>query len=157
GSRALSYSVGAYTPSGAIAPWSSRGPGQSGTVKPDIAAPGGTVRSAVPGGGYEQWSGTAMAAPHVAGAVARLWEAVPELVGDVARTRALLDESAVDVRDTSCGGTTDDNNVWGEGRLDVLAAWELAQEQAFDAAPEPTVTGDEAKVGVTLTASVPAW
>ena len=157
GARTLSYSVGAFTPSGAIASYSSRGPGQSGTVKPDIAAPGSTVRSAVPGGGYDQWSGTSMAAPHVAGAVALLWDAVPELVGDVTATRAILDGSARDVRDTSCGGTTDDNNVWGEGKLDVLAAYRLATKLAFDAAPEPVVSGPEAKVGVQLTATVPAW
>ncbi|MDR7382349.1 S8 family serine peptidase [Promicromonospora iranensis] len=157
GARQISYSVGAFTPSGAIASFSSRGPGQSGTVKPDIAAPGETVRSAVPGGRYEQWSGTSMAAPHVAGAVALLWDAVPELVGDVTRTRAILDGSAADVRDTSCGGTTDDNNVWGEGKLDVLAAYELAQAQAFAASPEPVVSGAQSKVGVQLTATVPAW
>ncbi|WP_129786333.1 S8 family serine peptidase [Promicromonospora panici] len=157
GARTLSYSVGAFAPSGAIASFSSRGPGQSGTVKPDIAAPGQTVRSAVPGGGFEQWDGTSMAAPHVAGAVALLWDAVPELVGDVTGTRAILDGSARDVRDVTCGGTTDDNNVWGEGKLDVLAAYQLATKLAFDAAPEPVVSGAEAKVGVQLTATVPAW
>ena len=157
GSRQASYSVGAFGPSGSIAPWSSRGPGQSGTVKPDIAAPGTAVRSAVPGGGYEQWSGTSMAAPHVAGAVALLWDAVPELMGDVARTRAILDDSAADRADTSCGGTTDDNNVWGEGRLDVLAAYELATERAFETATTPTVSGTAYRVGTPLTAAVAAW
>ena len=57
GSRQASYSVGAFTPSGSIAAFSSRGPGQSGTVKPDIAAPGETVRSALPGGGYASGPG----------------------------------------------------------------------------------------------------
>ena len=37
-------------------------------------------------------------------------------------TRELLDDSAVDTPDLTCGGTADDNNVFGEGRLDVLAA-----------------------------------
>ena len=149
GSRQASYSVGAFSSSGAIAGFSSRGPGQSGTVKPDIAAPGVAVRSAVPGGGYEEWSGTSMAAPHVAGAVALLWDAVPVLVGNVPGTRAILDGSATDVRDTSCGGTTDDNNVWGEGKLDVLAAYELAQRQTFTSTPSPEILGT-AVVGWTL-------
>lgn len=157
GSRQASYSVGAVTLSGAVTPWSSRGPGQSGTVKPDIVAPGDNVRSAVPGGGFQQWDGTSMAAPHVAGAVALLWDAVPELVGDVTRTRAILDGSARDVNDTSCGGTVDDNNVAGEGRLDVVAAYQLAREQAFTESPEPVISGAEAKVGVPLTVTVPAW
>jgi protocatechuate 3,4-dioxygenase beta subunit len=62
-----------------------------------------------------------MAAPHVAGAVALVWSAAPSLVRDIAETRRLLDESAVDTNSTQCGGTSDDNNVWGEGKLDTLA------------------------------------
>jgi len=158
GSRQASYSVGAFTPSGTIAPWSSRGPGQSGTVKPDIAAPGDKVLSAVPGGGFEQWSGTSMAAPHVAGAVALLWDAVPELVGDVQRTRAILDDSAHDVNDTSCGGTADDNNVWGEGKLDVLAAYEAAQDQQFASTPAPVINVHAAEVEGALSVEPdPVW
>jgi subtilisin family serine protease len=156
GARQASYSVGAFSSAGTIAAFSSRGPGQSGTVKPDIAAPGVAVRSAVPRGAYEAWSGTSMAAPHVAGAVALLWDAVPTLVGDVARTRAVLDGSARNVDNTSCGGTADDNNVWGEGKLDVLAAYELAQEQAFITAPAPRVQGTP-RVGATLTVEPPVW
>ncbi|MBO0611129.1 S8 family serine peptidase [Myceligenerans salitolerans] len=155
GSRAATYSVGATRANGTVAAFSSRGPGQSGAVKPDITAPGVGVLSAVPGRArLEQLSGTSMATPHVAGAVALLWSAVPALVGDVQETRAILDDSAVDVGGTAaleCGGTADDNNVYGEGRLDVLAAYELAQSMEFDATQQPSVTGT-AKVGQTLTA-----
>ena len=63
-----------------------------------------------------------MASPHVAGTIALMWSANPALVRDIASTRAILDATAIDVSDTSCGGTASDNNVWGEGRLNALAA-----------------------------------
>ncbi|WP_460755807.1 S8 family serine peptidase [Myceligenerans cantabricum] len=153
-SRSASYAVGALQVSGTVAEFSSRGPGQGGDVKPDITAPGVGILSSLPGGRLGRLSGTSMAAPHVAGAVALLWSAVPELVGDVPRTRAILDDSAVDVGGSAalgCGGTADDNNVYGEGTLDVLAAYDLAQAMEFDVTPDPAVTGT-ATVGQTLTA-----
>ena len=48
----------------------------------------------------------------------------PSLIGDIDGTRALLDDTAVDTPTPQCGGTADDNNVFGEGRLDALALLE---------------------------------
>jgi len=121
GSRIANYSVGAYDVSNNIASFSSRGAGQDGEIKPNISAPGVAVRSSLPGNAYGSVSGTSMAAPHLAGAIALLWSAAPSLVGQITATRQLLNDTAVDRLDAQCGGTTDDNNVWGEGRLDALA------------------------------------
>ncbi|RKH09186.1 hypothetical protein D7V97_17365 [Corallococcus sp. CA053C] len=122
-----SYSAGAFDINGTIASFSGRGASAfGGILKPDIAAPGVNVRSSVPGGGYEAYSGTSMASPHVAATVALMWSAAPSLLGDVATTRALLDASAVDREDLGCGGTPADNNVWGEGTLDAFRAVELS-------------------------------
>ncbi len=126
GSRTLSYSVGAHDVDNLIGEFSSRGPGQDGSIKPDISAPGVEVRSSFPGGGYAIGSGTSMAAPHVSGAIALLWAGAPALVGDIEATRALLDGTAIDTADDQCGGTPENNNVYGEGRLDALALLEAS-------------------------------
>ncbi|MFG3105362.1 S8 family serine peptidase [Streptomyces tendae] len=148
GSQAPSYGVGAYDSSGRIADFSGFGPSLvDGSMKPNISAPGVDVRSTWPGDSYNTISGTSMATPHVAGAVALLWSAAPSLIGDIDATRALLNDGAVDVDDTHCGGTADANNVWGEGRLDIFASVDKAPHTAA------TMTGkvtDEA-TGAALT------
>ena len=159
-----SYSVGAFDSGNAIASFSSRGPSAvDGGIKPDIAAPGVAVRSSVPGGGYEAFNGTSMAAPHVTGTIALLWSAAPSLIGQIDATRALLDDTAIDTDSAQCGGTADDNNVWGEGRLDALALVERAprgpvgvldgQVRDIDASPiagaQVTVTGPVTRTATT--------
>ena len=121
GSRLATYSSGAYDISNNIASFSARGPGQSSGIKPNISAPGVNVRSSWPGSSYNAISGTSMASPHVAGAIALLWSGVPSFERDIDATRALLDDTAINVSALTCGGTADDNNVFGEGRLDAKA------------------------------------
>ncbi|MEV0647023.1 S8 family serine peptidase [Phytomonospora sp. NPDC050363] len=139
----VSYSSGAYDINNAIADFSGRGPGRDGEVKPNLAAPGVNVRSSVPNGGYQAFSGTSMAAPHTTAVVALMWSAAPALVGDVAATKALLDGTARDTENLECGGTLANNNVFGEGRLDALAAVE-ASPRGGTGALNGTVTGDGA-------------
>lgn len=118
-----SYSVGSFTINNTMSVFSSRGTSAvDGGIKPNIAAPGENVRSAWNNGAYNTISGTSMAAPHVAGTVALMWSAAPALIGDVSRTRALLDQTAIDTAAVSCGGTVDNNNMWGQGKLDAYTA-----------------------------------
>ncbi len=114
---------------GTIASFSSRGPsGFDSKVGPDVSAPGVNVRSSIMGGGYSGsfWSGTSMAAPHVAGAVALLWSAKPELVGKIPETIAKFTGTAVAKTTTqTCGGVSGaevPNNTYGFGQLDVYSA-----------------------------------
>jgi subtilisin family serine protease len=122
------FSVGAIDQFGNMADFSSRGPviaDGSGRVKPDIAAPGVDILSAMPLGTYASNSGTSMAGPHVVGAVALLWSAQPELIGDIEATEQLIIDTAQPyMGDTSQGCFTGGipNNAYGFGVVDVYAA-----------------------------------
>ncbi|MFI5844784.1 S8 family serine peptidase [Catenuloplanes sp. NPDC051500] len=133
------YTVGNTTPADVVSGDSSRGPTQDGRTKPDISAPGTAIRSSHISAEFAVQNGTSQAAPQVAGAVALLWSAVPELDGDVAATRRLLDDTARDIDDTTCGGTADDNSVAGEGLLDIAAALRAAPRGPVGALTGTTV------------------
>ena len=122
------YSVGALnTGTDTIASFSSRGPviaDGSGRIKPDIAAPGNPTRSCTNGSdsSYAFFSGTSMATPHIAGAMALLWNAIPSLRHQLTASRDALNNSAVHISDTQCGDAGPPNNVYGWGRVDIFAA-----------------------------------
>jgi subtilisin family serine protease len=155
-----SYSVGAFnTSTGSIAPFSSRGPvtiDGSKRIKPDIAAPGVGVRSALRNGFFGPLNGTSMAAPHVAGAVAVLWSAFPELRGQIQPTENILNESAVRVETIDCESSGFPNNVFGFGRLDVKAAFDLASTKLSPAEQVFGIRGGAGKVDVAALPGV-AW
>jgi subtilisin family serine protease len=94
----------------------------SGRRKPDITAPGSSIRSSIPNNNYGTMSGTSMACPHVAGAIALLWSALPNLRNDLPATRQRLNAAAFHLESSACGSTSWPNNTFGYGRLDVLAA-----------------------------------
>ncbi|MGW4643647.1 S8 family serine peptidase [Sphaerisporangium sp. NPDC004334] len=155
GGYVASYSAGAFDASGHIAYFSSRGPGENGEIKPNISAPGVDIRSALPGGAYGLKSGTSMASPHVAATVALMWSASPFLRNDVDNTRALLDGTAVDVDDEGCGGTAQDNFVWGEGMLDAYAAVKATPAGELGTLTGRVTSGGSPVEGATVSVSGP--
>ena len=129
GMYASAFTVGATDSTDSIAGFSSRGPviaDGSGRRKPDISAPGVSIRSSIPGGGYGLSQGTSMATPHVAGLFALLWSASPALMGNLTTTEAAITSTALHLTSTqTCGSDTSassPNNVYGWGRIDALSA-----------------------------------
>lgn len=88
GTAARAITVAAVTKSRVIASFSSSGPtGMSLRLKPEVSAPGASILSSVPErvGTWASFSGTSMASPHVAGAVALLRQRHPDwTVDDIA-------------------------------------------------------------------------
>src|SRR5206468_6481674 len=87
--------VNIANPGNIISSFSSYGLAPDLTLKPDIGAPGGFIRSTWPLalGGYANLSGTSMASPHVAGAAALYLQAHPKTNAE--DMRDLLQNSAV--------------------------------------------------------------
>lgn len=128
-----SFTIGAIKPNDTIANFSSRGPvtiDGSNRAKPNVVAPGVSVRSSIRGGAYASFNGTSMAGPHVAGAVALMISAKPELAGQVETIETLLEQTAIPkTTDQECGGLSGSevpNHTYGFGRIDVLDAVEAA-------------------------------
>jgi subtilisin family serine protease len=122
-----SFGSAAHDDLGNIASFSSRGPSDFGDTpytKPNISAPGVSVLSAKPGNLWTYMSGTSMASPHTAGAVALLWSLNPLLVGKVDMTFMLLQNHADTPPAGNCGAPVDGqgNNTYGYGYLNVLTA-----------------------------------
>ena len=112
------FSVGSLGTDGqSISSFSSRGPSactRGNRIKPEVVARGSSVRSAVPGNRYSNFSGTSMATPHVAGAVALLRQVDPNAT--VAQIKRALMRTARDL------GSTGNDNTFGRGKIDVYAA-----------------------------------
>lgn len=118
--------VGAIDSNDLLAPFSSKGPGLNGQVKPDISAPGVAIHSAwgTNETSYRTASGTSAATPHVSGVVALLLSAKPGLSYDQVRD-ALLTTADTELKLTgeTCGKTPDGtfpNNNYGYGLVNAV-------------------------------------
>jgi len=112
------FAVGAIDQDDEVASFSSRGPSPWGEIRPHVAAPGVNVYSTLPGGTYGDKQGTSMAAPHVAGTVALMLSARPDL--SITQTAFILTSTAAPLGDVV------PNNDTGFGRVDAYATVALA-------------------------------
>ncbi|HEY52918.1 MAG TPA: S8 family serine peptidase, partial [Caldilineae bacterium] len=132
GNYDIVFSVGAIDSAGDLADFSSRGPdtqAPDASGSPELLAPGVEVLSAWPGEQWQYSPGTSMAAPHVAGVVALMWSANPNLRGDIDATERILLETAAPYTgiNDGCGvpGERPDSGA-GYGIVDAYAAVQRA-------------------------------
>jgi subtilisin family serine protease len=154
---------------GDLARFSSGGPRRDGFAKPEIAAPGigiGSSRSrdanynsnlVLPDGVHVINQGTSMAAPHVTGAVAILFQArpglTPEDAKDALRRSAVQDAFTGLTYDVVPGGNPAD--WWGHGKLDVREALVAVSGEGtavlvLDAAPAIAPAAQSSRRGARL-------
>jgi serine protease AprX len=95
--------------------FSSRGPTSDGRTKPDVVAPGDTIRAALAnsGSGYTTMSGTSMATPFVSGSVALALSVNPGLTAGQIKSSVM--GTAVD------WGKAGVDNDYGAGLIDTYA------------------------------------
>jgi subtilisin family serine protease len=116
------------------APFSSRGPSCSGEIKPDLSAPGVTIRSSINDGDYATWSGTSLSAAHAAGAAALVISADSSLGPDA--VEHILYTTALCIDDSTCTGGPCPlpNNAYGHGRIDAFesVSTTISTQPGFD-------------------------
>lgn len=122
-----------------ISAYSSIGPTRTGTEKPDITAPGQAIISSksqsitvdpafvVPGGEHRRSQGTSMSSPVVAGAVALILEANPNL--SASEVAALIENNA----DTDSYTGSVWNSTWGHGKLNMFETMKKVMDSGASA------------------------
>jgi serine protease AprX len=143
GAAADAITVGAVDKRKNLADFSSRGPTLDGRLKPDLVAPGVDITSTIPPTQtsatglltmratalyYGALSGTSMAAPHVAGVVALMLQANPDLTPY--QVKQILIATAQDL------GTPGTDNATGYGFVNAIAAVQVAKDPSLLDSPE---------------------
>jgi subtilisin family serine protease len=129
------FAVGAVDNNDQIYAYSSRGPSTCGGSTgpfPEMVAPGVNVRTTELYGLYATETGTSLAAPHVAGGLALLLSAYPNL--DSGMQEQALINTAVDL------GASSPDDEFGYGRLDLFSAFNWAASAPTSTPPPPTAT-----------------
>jgi subtilisin family serine protease len=138
--KTLPFTVGALdanTSGYPIANFSSHGPtgcsllstDSSLLIRPEVSAPGVSVRSSIGHNQYANYNGTSMASPHVTGSVLLLKEAFPNATGK--QILEALYYSAIDL------GVTGEDNTYGNGVINIPAAYQFLSNSFTPTPPLP--------------------
>lgn len=137
------FAVGAVDSNKIIGNFSKRGPSMfdpTGTViKPEVVAPGKYVCTTNKAGGYSNWTGTSMAAPHVAGVVA-LMKSVNKNLSNT-QIRRILIETATPLTDNDYN--TSPNMAYGYGLVNAYKAVEKAKLSLETSIPIERIQGKD--------------
>jgi subtilisin family serine protease len=129
GCISTAVTVGATSKQDQLAEFSNCGP------QVDLHAPGVSINSSVPGGGFASFNGTSMATPHVAGAFAALKSAHPKATID--QIEKALKDTGVDVGGRPRIRLLEASNALGGGSGQEVA---VAQNPSSPAALQPVIT-----------------
>ncbi len=114
-------------------------------IKPEVVAPGQSIRTTNPAGNYGTVSGTSFSSPHVAGALLLLREAFPEVSSE--DLKLALYYSARDL------GPEGEDNIYGNGLVDVFAAYNYLINTGNT--PTPPVSADNEVLMVDISTERP--
>jgi len=112
-----------------IAASSSRGPSEDGRIKPEICAVGTSVNSTQPDNTYDNFTGTSMACPGVAGTLASLWQAYKETHAGADPSSALMKALLLNTADDI--GNRGPDFIYGFGRINARRAFKVMNSNQF--------------------------
>lgn len=134
-----SFTIGAVDSSGDYVGFSSYGPTYDGRVKPDVMAQGENAAIVNQNGNVDFASGTSFSSPITAGAIASLWQAVPNLKNDVVM-QAIRESATLYNNPTDQMGYGIPNFGDALNALLLLSTEEQLQENNFALYPNPVTT-----------------
>ncbi len=137
------FAVGAVDSNKIIGNFSKRGPSvfdpTATVIKPEVVAPGKFVYTTNKAGGYSNWTGTSIAAPHVAGVVA-LMKSVNKNLSNT-QIRRILIETATPLTDADFNSTP--NMAYGYGLVNAYKAVEKAKLSLETSIPIERIQGKD--------------
>ena len=112
-----------------IASSSSRGPSKDGRIKPEVCAVGTNVFSTQPNNTYDNFTGTSMACPGVAGTLADLWQAYRSFNAGADPHSALMKAVLLNTADDL--GNAGPDFIYGFGRINAYRSLNVIKNNQY--------------------------